>query len=105
VETIAIESAVVNELNALHALALRMIGGEAMNVIEFATVEEGPDSAEIATIDDGGEIYHFVVNTSKEQEIDDFLELRSGKFLEMAITLPKPLFTRFKAPTESGELC
>lgn len=104
VEPLTVGSEVVEELVKLSAVATRMINSESMTVLEMSTVTEGDCEADIATIIVDGEVYYFVSNTSKDG-LEDFLELRSSKFLEMSITLPSPVYTRFKAPTWGEDLC
>lgn len=99
-ENAIIESSVTDELRKLNEIALRMINGESMKVIEFTTITEGKDSADVATLLVDDEIVYFVSNTSEDEGIDDFIELRSSKFMEMSISLPRPMFTRFKPVKE-----
>ena len=104
VEPVTIGSDVVEELAKLSKIATRMINRESMKVLELSTIKEGDNVADIATILVDDEVYYFVSNTSKDG-LEDFLELRSSKFLEMSITLPSPVYTRFKAPTWREDLC
>jgi len=90
---VAIEAEVLAELDKLIGLVKRMISGEPMQASPLAEFEEGIESADLASILDDGQEFIFIDSHSPEP-LEDYIELRSTLFPEMAITLPRPSFTR-----------
>ena len=103
-ESATLESEVTLELQKLVELTLSMIKGNPAKMIELTSLEEKDASADIATLLVDNEIFYFV-DIKSESALDDGVELRSSKFPQMAISLPRPLFTRIKEKGWSEDLC
>ncbi len=103
-EAATLESDIKSELAKLVNLTLDMISGNPAKMIELTSVEDGDSSADIATLLVNDEIFYFV-DMKSENPMDDGIELRSGKMPQMAISLPRPLFTRIKEKGWSEDLC
>ena len=97
---VPIEAEVLVELEKLIALAQRMIAGEAMKASPLANFDEVNGKADLASIIDNGEEFIFI-SSQGDESLDNYIELRSTTFPEMAITLPRPAFTRIGEPTDA----
>jgi hypothetical protein len=104
VETALLESDITRELDKLMSLTVSMIKGKPAKMIELTSITEGDSEADIATLLVGDDIFYFV-DLKSENPLEDYIELRSSKFPQMAITLPRPLFTRIKEQGWRGDLC
>jgi len=96
---VPIEAEVLAELERLMDLVKRMISGESMKAASLADFDEGYGKAEVASIIENGQEFIFI-NAEGDDSLDNYIELRSTIFPEMAITLPRPAFTRMNK--ESG---
>lgn len=94
---VAIEAEVLAELQHLISLVKRMIGGEALKASPLANFNESDGDAELMTIYDEGKEFVFIDSESKDNTLNNYIELRSTLFPEMAIALPRPAFTRQSA--------
>lgn len=103
-ETALLESDVTRELERLVTLTLSMIKGNPAQMIELTTVKEGDAHADIATLLVDDVVFYFT-DMKGEDDFDDYIELRSSLFPQMAISLPRPLFTRIKEQGWSEDLC
>ena len=103
-EAATLESDIKSELTKLVNLTLDVISGNPAKMIELTSLEEGTSSADIATLLVDDEIFYFV-DMKSDNPMDDGIELRSGKMPQMAISLPRPLFTRIKEKGWSEDLC
>ena len=103
-EAATLESDITLELGKLVELTLAMIRGEPAKMLELTSLEEGKANADIATLLVEDDIFYFV-DIKSENPIDDAIELRSSKFPQMSISLPRPLFTRIKERGWSEDLC
>lgn len=90
---VPIEAEVLAELELLLGLAKRMIAGEAMKASPLANFDESGGKADLASIVDGDKEFIFVSSEGADA-LDNYIELRSTTYPEMAITLPRPAFTR-----------
>lgn len=93
---IAIEAEVLAELQHLISLTKRMIAGEGLKASPLADFNEEDGEAELMTIHDEGKEFVFIDSTSGDNNLNNYIELRSTRFPEMAISLPRPAFTRTK---------
>lgn len=80
-------------------LVKRMISGESMKASTLARFNETYGKGDIASIIENGKEFIFI-NAEGDDSLDNYIELRSTVFPEMAITLPRPAFTRMNE--ESG---
>jgi len=90
---VALEAEVLAELQHLTELAKRMITGESLKATPLADLDATDGTADIMTIIDGGKEFIFI-NCESDEVANNYLELRSTMFPEMAISLPRPAFTR-----------
>ena len=86
---VAIEAEVLAELQNLISLTKRMIGGESLKASPLANFNDANSDAELMTIHDGGREYVFI-DQSNDNTLDNYIELRSTIYPEMAIALPRP---------------
>ena len=91
---VAIEAEVLAELQHLISLVKRMIGGESLEATPLADFNEVDGEAELMSIYDEGKEFVFIHSVSKESPLDNYIELRSSTYPEMAIALPNPAITR-----------
>ena len=103
-EAATLESDIKSELDKLVQLTLNMIGGNPAKMIELTSLEDDGSSADIATLLVDDDIFYFV-DMKSDNPMDDGVELRSSKFPQMAISLPRPLFTRIKEKGWREDLC
>ena len=94
---VAIEAEVLAELQNLISLVKRMISGEALKASPLANFNDDNSDAELMTIHDKGREYVFIDSESNDNTLDNYIELRSTIYPEMAIALPRPAFTRTSA--------
>ena len=94
---VAIEAEVLAELQNLISLTKRMIGGESLKASPLANFNDPHSDAELMTIHDNGREYVFIDSESSDNTLDNYIELRSTIYPEMAIALPRPAFTRTSA--------
>jgi len=91
---------VLAELQHLIALTKRMISGEALKASPLADFNEQDGEAELMTIYDEGKEFVFIDSSSSDNTLNNYIELRSTLYPEMAISLPRPAFTRTKPETD-----
>ena len=103
-ETALLESDITRELDKLVSLTVSMIKGNPAQMIELTNIVEGDAEADVATLLVDDEVFYFV-DLQSHNPMEDYIELRSSKFPQMAITLPRPLFTRIKEKGWRGDLC
>ena len=103
-ETALLESDITRELDKLVSLTVSMIKGNPAQMIELTIIVEGDAEADVATLLVDDEVFYFV-DLQSDNPMEDYIELRSSKFPQMAITLPRPLFTRIKEKGWRGDLC
>lgn len=97
---IAIEAEVLAELQHLISLTKKMIAGEGLKASPLADFNEQDGEAELMTIHDEGKEFVFIDSTSGDNSLNNYIELRSTRFPEMAISLPRPAFTRTKPESD-----
>jgi len=97
---VAIEAEVLAELQHLISLTKRMIAGEPLKASPLADFSEEDGEAELMTIYDDGKEFVFIDSSNDDNLLNNYIELRSTLFPEMAISLPRPAFTRTKSETE-----
>ena len=90
---VPIEAEVLVELKRLMGLVKRMISGESMKGSPLVNFDEGYGKAELVSIVEKG-IEFIFISSEGDDALDNYIELRSTIFPEMAITLPRPAFTR-----------
>lgn len=90
---VAIEAEVLAELDKLIGLVKRLISGESMEATPLVEFSEGKDSADLASLFDAGQEFIFI-DSHSDQPLENYIEIRSTLFPEMAISLPRPAFTR-----------
>lgn len=93
---VAIEAEVLAELQHLISLTKRLISGEALKASPLADFDEEDGQAELMTIYDGGKEFVFIDSSNEDNLLNNYIELRSTVYPEMAISLPRPAFTRTK---------
>ena len=103
-ETALLESDITRELDKLVSLTVSMIKGNPAQMIELTNIVEGDAEADVAPLLVDDEVFYFV-DLQSDNPMEDYIELRSSKFPQMAITLPRPLFTRIKEKGWRGDLC
>ncbi len=94
---VAIEAEVLAELQHLISLTKRLISGEALKAAPLADFNEADGQAELMTIYDGGKEFVFIDSSNEDNLLNNYVELRSTVYPEMAISLPRPAFTRTKS--------
>lgn len=77
-----------------------MIAGEALKATPLADFDEVDGEAELMTIHDEGKEFVFIDSTSNDNSLNNYIELRSTRFPEMAIALPRPVFTKTSSEAE-----
>ena len=90
---VPIEAEVLAELERLMDLVKRMISGESMRASSLVNFDEEYGKADIASITEGENEFIFI-SAEGDDSLDNYIELRSTLYPEMAITLPKPAYTR-----------
>jgi len=91
---VAIEAEVLAELQHLVSLVEQLIGGEPLEATPLADFNEVDGDAELMSIYDKGKEFVFIHSYSIDNPINNYIELRSTTYPEMAIALPHPAFTR-----------
>jgi hypothetical protein len=95
---VPIEAEVLAELERLMDLVKRMISGESMRASSLVNFDEEYGKADIASITEGENEFIFI-SAEGDDSLDNYIELRSTRFPEMAITLPSPTVTRMGEKT------
>jgi hypothetical protein len=90
---VPIEEEVLSELENLVRLVQKMISGESLKAAPLAEFLESYGQADLASIFDNGQEFIFI-SSEGDDKLDNYIEIRSTLFPEMAITLPRPAFTR-----------
>lgn len=90
------------ELQHLTELAKRMITGESLKATPLVDLDATDGTADIMTIIDDSKEFIFI-NCESDEAANNYIELRSTKFPEMAISLPRPAFTRVSEESKSTD--
>ena len=94
-EATTLESDITNELNKLVKLTRAMIKGNPAQMVELTSLDDDDICVDIATLLVDDDIFYFT-DAKSEDPLDDYIEIRSHALPQMAISLPRPLFTRIK---------
>lgn len=103
-EATTLESDITKELNKLVKLTRAMIKGNPAQMVELTSVDDDDICVDIATLLVDDDIFYFT-DAKSEDPLDDYIEIRSHALPQMAISLPRPLFTRIKEQGWSEDLC
>ena len=103
-EATTLESDITNELNKLVKLTRAMIKGNPAQMVELTSLDDDDICVDIATLLVDDDIFYFT-DAKSEDPLDDYIEIRSHALPQMAISLPRPLFTRIKEQGWSEDLC
>tara|TARA_B100000035_G_C21015664_1_gene561680 strand:+ start:718 stop:1032 length:315 start_codon:yes stop_codon:yes gene_type:complete len=104
VEATTLESDITKELNKLVKLTRAMIKGNPAQMVELTSLDDDDICVDIATLLVDDDIFYFT-DAKSEDPLDDYIEIRSHALPQMAISLPRPLFTRIKEQGWSEDLC
>ena len=100
-ETALLESDITRELDKLMSLTVSMIKESPPKMIELTSITEGDSEADIATLLVGDDIFYFV-DLKSENPLEDYIELRSSKFPQMAITYSQDPYLQ-ESKSKDGE--
>ncbi len=103
-EATTLESDITKELNKLVKLTRAMIKGNPAQMVELTSLDDDDICVDIATLLVDDDIFYFT-DAKSEDPLDDYIEIRSHALPQMAISLPRPLFTRIKEQGWSEDLC
>ena len=103
-EATTLESDITKELNKLVKLTRAMIKGNPAQMVELTSLDDDDICVDIATLLVDDDIFYFT-DAKSEDPLDDYIEIRSHALPQMAISLPRPLFTRIKEQGGSEDLC